>query len=89
MNRIKNTLIRPLVLFVFILSSLAALAQAEAHLYFDGANDFLLIPELEESTSNHVRIFDRNGLKVFEKDNRFASIISTLKKSRAPPYFIS
>ena len=27
--------------------------------------------------------------KVFEKDNRFASIISTLKKSRAPPYFIS
>lgn len=35
----------------------------------DGANDFLLIPELEESTSNRVRIFDRNGLKVFEKDN--------------------
>lgn len=35
----------------------------------DGANDFLQIPELEESPNNRVRIYDRNGLKVFEKDN--------------------
>ena len=35
----------------------------------DGANDFLQIPELELSPNNRIRIFDRNGLKVFEKDN--------------------
>ena len=35
----------------------------------DGVNDFLVIPELELSPNNRIRIFDRNGLKVFEKDN--------------------
>ena len=35
----------------------------------DGINDTLLIPELEQSPNNNVRIFDRFGLKVFDKDN--------------------
>jgi len=35
----------------------------------DGLNDFLVIPELEQSPNNLIRIFDRNGLKVFEKKN--------------------
>lgn len=35
----------------------------------DGINDNLVIPELEESPNNRLRIYDRNGLKVFEKDN--------------------
>ncbi|MFD0799221.1 gliding motility-associated C-terminal domain-containing protein [Maribacter chungangensis] len=35
----------------------------------DGINDFLFIPELEESPNNLVRIYDRYGLKVFEKPN--------------------
>ncbi|WP_238719063.1 gliding motility-associated C-terminal domain-containing protein [Pelagihabitans pacificus] len=35
----------------------------------DGRNDVLEIPELEQSPNNTVRIFDRFGLKVFEKDN--------------------
>ncbi len=35
----------------------------------DGLNDFLVIPELEQSPNNRLRIFDRNGLKVFEKNN--------------------
>jgi len=35
----------------------------------DGVNDFLQIPELEQSPNNNVQIFDRNGLKVFEQDN--------------------
>ena len=35
----------------------------------DGINDFLEIPELEQSPNNHLMIFDRNGLKVFDKVN--------------------
>ncbi|WP_422083885.1 gliding motility-associated C-terminal domain-containing protein [Ulvibacterium sp.] len=35
----------------------------------DGLNDFLTIPELEQSPNNILRIYDRNGLKVFEKRN--------------------
>ncbi|ADV49162.1 hypothetical protein Celal_1862 [Cellulophaga algicola DSM 14237] len=35
----------------------------------DGINDFLYIPELEDFDGNRMLIFDRNGLKVFEKEN--------------------
>ncbi len=35
----------------------------------DGINDFLEIPELELSPNNHMMIFDRNGLKVFDQLN--------------------
>ncbi len=35
----------------------------------DGINDVLVIPELEQSPNNSLRIFDRNGLKVFEMIN--------------------
>ena len=35
----------------------------------DGVNDFLFIPELEESPNNVLHIYDRYGLKVFEKTN--------------------
>ena len=35
----------------------------------DGTNDFLVIPELEQSPNNLVQIYDRNGLKVFEMVN--------------------
>lgn len=35
----------------------------------DGINDFLDIPELEQSPNNLVRIFNRLGLKVFEQAN--------------------
>lgn len=35
----------------------------------DGKNDFLLIPELAQSPNNVLRIYDRYGLKVFEKVN--------------------
>ncbi len=35
----------------------------------DGRNDALVIPELEASPNNKVLIFDRFGLKVFEKTN--------------------
>ena len=35
----------------------------------DGINDFLVIPELEQSPNNSLQIFDRNGLKVFEMQN--------------------
>jgi len=35
----------------------------------DGVNDFLFIPELEESPNNIVHIYDRYGLKVFEQTN--------------------
>lgn len=35
----------------------------------DGINDFLLIPELEESPNNVLQIYDRYGLKVFEQMN--------------------
>lgn len=35
----------------------------------DGINDELIIPELELSPNNSVRIFDRNGLLVFEQLN--------------------
>lgn len=35
----------------------------------DGVNDFLHFEELAQSPNNRVRIFDRNGLLVFEKKN--------------------
>ncbi len=35
----------------------------------DGINDYLEIPELEQSPNNLVRIFNRLGLKVFEQAN--------------------
>jgi len=35
----------------------------------DGLNDNLVFPELEQSPNNNVQIYDRFGLKVFEKDN--------------------
>jgi len=35
----------------------------------DGVNDRLVFPELAQSPSNSVQIYDRFGLKVFEKDN--------------------
>ena len=35
----------------------------------DGINDFLVIPELDQSPNNSLRIYDRNGLKVFEMFN--------------------
>ncbi|QWX83918.1 gliding motility-associated C-terminal domain-containing protein [Cellulophaga sp. HaHaR_3_176] len=35
----------------------------------DGINDFLFIPELDDFDGNHLLIFDRNGLKVFEQKN--------------------
>lgn len=35
----------------------------------DGVNDFLFIPELAESPNNVLHIYDRYGLKVFEKTN--------------------
>lgn len=35
----------------------------------DSINDFLVIPELEQSPNNKLQIFDRNGLKVFEMLN--------------------
>ncbi|MGB5555415.1 MAG: gliding motility-associated C-terminal domain-containing protein [Flavobacteriaceae bacterium] len=35
----------------------------------DGVNDFLEIPELELSPNNHMYIYDRFGLKVFEQKN--------------------
>ena len=35
----------------------------------DGRNDALIIPELEQSPNNQLQIFDRFGLKVFDKAN--------------------
>lgn len=35
----------------------------------DGANEVLIIPELEQSPNNTLNIYDRYGLKVFEMDN--------------------
>jgi gliding motility-associated-like protein len=35
----------------------------------DGINDFLLIPELEQSPNNKLEIYDRRGLKVFQMTN--------------------
>lgn len=35
----------------------------------DGINDFLKIDELEQSPHNRLRIYDRNGLLVFDKEN--------------------
>ncbi|MGS0526712.1 T9SS type B sorting domain-containing protein [Zobellia nedashkovskayae] len=35
----------------------------------DGINDFLEIPELTLSPNNFVQIYNREGLKVFEKAN--------------------
>jgi len=35
----------------------------------DGINDSFFIPELEDSPNNLVQIYDRYGLKVFEKAN--------------------
>ncbi len=33
----------------------------------DGINEFLNIPELAQSPNNHMKIYDRNGSKVFDK----------------------
>ncbi|QBA63475.1 gliding motility-associated C-terminal domain-containing protein [Muriicola soli] len=35
----------------------------------DGINDFLQIPELEQSPNNRLEIYDRRGLKVFQMEN--------------------
>ena len=35
----------------------------------DGINDKLVLPELENSPNNLIKIYNRNGLKVFEKRN--------------------
>ena len=35
----------------------------------DGINDVLVIPELASSPNNKLQIFDRNGIKVFEREN--------------------
>jgi len=35
----------------------------------DGVNDFLVIPKLNESPNNMLRIFDRFGIEVFKKEN--------------------
>lgn len=35
----------------------------------DGINEFLEIPELAQSPNNHMKIYDRNGSKVFDKVN--------------------
>lgn len=35
----------------------------------DGINDFLKIDELEQSPRNQLRIYDRNGMLVFQKEN--------------------
>lgn len=48
--------------------------NGESHNYYlsannDGVNDALVIPELAASPNNTVVIFDRNGVKVFEKKN--------------------
>ena len=46
----------------------------------DGINDFLVIPELDQSPNNSLRIFDRNGLKVFEMinyTNEFGGVSNT------------
>lgn len=63
-----------------------SLAEAEEILtldnYFltpngDGVNDMLVIPELDQSPNNSVKIFDRLGLKVFDMvnyTNEFAGI---------------
>ncbi len=35
----------------------------------DGINDVLIIPEMAQSPHNSIKIYDRNGLKVFDMDN--------------------
>ena len=35
----------------------------------DGINDMLIIPEMAQSPHNSIKIYDRNGLKVFDMDN--------------------
>jgi len=35
----------------------------------DGVNDFLRFPDMEASQDNHLSIYDRNGLKVFDRIN--------------------
>ena len=59
----------------------------------DGVNDFLEIPQLELSPNNSVRIFDRNGLMVFEQTNytnEFVGIANTdnlvIKRNAGLPY---
>ncbi|MRH99805.1 gliding motility-associated C-terminal domain-containing protein [Kriegella sp. EG-1] len=58
----------------------------------DGINDFLYIPELENYESNHLLIFARNGLKVFEQENYFNEFngitginISAINKNKGLP----
>ena len=36
---------------------------------YDGINDLLLFPELPNGSRNILKIYDRNGIKVFEKEN--------------------
>jgi gliding motility-associated-like protein len=48
--------------------------QPALHNYFlspngDGVNDFLVFPELEQKGNNTLKIYDRYGLNVFEKEN--------------------
>ncbi len=57
----------------------------------DGINDYLEIPELEQSPNNLVRIFNRLGLKVFEQanyTNQFTGIANSgaviTNRSRTP-----
>ncbi len=59
----------------------------------DGINDFLEIPQLELSPNNSVRIFDRNGLMVFEQlnyTNEFVGIANTdnlvIKRNSGLPF---
>lgn len=58
----------------------------------DGINDFLFIPELADYTTNVLQIYDRNGLKVFEKENysnefngEVGSNISAINKNSGLP----
>ncbi|MCG2462876.1 gliding motility-associated C-terminal domain-containing protein [Flavobacteriaceae bacterium F89] len=46
----------------------------------DGINDVLVIPQMTQSPNNSIRIYDRNGLKVFEMANytdQFGGIANT------------
>lgn len=59
----------------------------------DGVNDYLEIPQLELSPNNSVRIFDRNGLMVFEQinyTNEFVGIANTdnlvIKRNAGLPF---
>ncbi len=68
----------PLVPDTYEILTFGSLAQPEEILsldnYYvspngDGINDVLIIEGLEDSPNNTLEIFDRNGLKVFEREN--------------------